>query len=181
MLSGQRITLRPIVDVDVDEMYAHMMNLDNRDEHYSLSFRTAAEMRRDIAETGLWTEDMGVLAITDNGSGRIIGQIVWFKTVQYLDEIEIGYIMYDRSQRGKGHMTEALKLFTRYLFDAKPLHNRPVNRIRLCIATENTASCRVAQKAGYTHELTQRQATYGRGRYYDMELYAMLRSDPRAY
>jgi ribosomal-protein-alanine N-acetyltransferase len=179
MLNGKTITLRPLVEDDIDQMYAHMMNLDNRDEHYSLSFRTMAELRRDIAENGLWTDDLGVLGLIDNESDKLVGQIVWFKTVQYYDEIEIGYIMYDQTRRSKGGMTEALKLFTNFLFDSKPLNNRPVNRIRLCIATENVASRRVAEKAGYTHEATQRQAAYGRNRHYDMELYAIIRSDPR--
>ena len=168
MLKGQTVTLRPIVQDDVDQLYAHMMNLDNRDEHFSLSFRTMAELRRDITENGLWTENLGVLALIDSESGKLIGQIMWFKTVQYMDEIEIGYIMYDQARRSKGGMTEALKLFTNYLFDAKPLNNKPVNRIRLCIATENVASRRVADKAGYAHEATQRGAAFGRNRHYDM-------------
>ena len=179
MLKGKNITLRPIVEDDIEELYAHMMNLNNRDEHYSLAFRTMAELRNDIAENGLWTDDSGVLALIDNESGKLIGQIAWFKTVMYLDEIEIGYIMYDQARRSKGGMTEALKLFTDFLFDSKPLSNRPVNRIRLCVATENVPSRRVAEKAGYTHEATQRQAAYGRGRHLDMELYAMLRTDER--
>jgi ribosomal-protein-alanine N-acetyltransferase len=179
MLKGKLITLRPIVEDDIDQLYAHMMNLDNRDQHYSLSFRTIAELRRDIAGNGLWTDDFGVLALIDNESGNVIGQIIWFKTVQYMDEIEIGYIMYDQPQRSKGGMMEALKLFTNYLFDAKPLHNQPVNRIRLCIASENTSSRRVAEKGGYTWEATQRGAAFGRNRHYDMDLYAILRSDPR--
>lgn len=179
MLKGNSITLRPIVEDDIDQLYAHMMNLDNRDEHYSLSFRTIAELRRDIAGNGLWTDDFGVLALIDNESGKLIGEIRWFKTVMYLDEIEIGYIMYERARRSKGGMTEALALFTNFLFDSKPLDNKPANRIRLCIATENVASRSVAEKAGYTHEATQREAAYGRGRHYDMELYSMLRRDPR--
>jgi RimJ/RimL family protein N-acetyltransferase len=179
MLNGKTITLRPFLEADIDQLYAHMMNLDNRDENYSLSFRTMAELRRDIAENGLWTDDNGVLALIDNDSSKVIGQVAWFKTVRYMDEIEIGYIMYEQTRRLKGGMTEALKLFTNFLFDAKPLDNKPVNRIRLCIATENVASRRVAEKSRYTYEATQRQAAYGRGRHYDMELYSMLRSDPR--
>ena len=179
MLKGKTITLRPIVEDDIDQLYAHMMNLDNRDQHYSLLFRTMAGLRRDITANGLWTESSGALALIDNESGKMIGQIEWFKTVMYLDGIEVGYIRYDQARRSKGRMTEALTLFTNFLFDSKPLDNKPVNRIRLCIATENVASRRVAEKAGYTHEATQREAAYGRNRHYDMELYALLRTDPR--
>jgi ribosomal-protein-alanine N-acetyltransferase len=179
MLKGKVVTLRPVTEEDLPQLYEYMMDLSNRDSFYSLTFRTMTEMRKDFAEHGMWSQDFGLLLLVDNESSKVIGQIVWFKTVQYLDEIEIGYIMYDQSSRAKGGMTEALNLFTNYLFDSKPLNNRPVNRVRLCIASENLASRRVAEKGGYTHEATQRQAAYGRGQHYDMELYSMLRNDSR--
>jgi len=179
MLRGKIITLRPVTEEDLPQFYAYQVDLSNRGDFYSLSFRTMAQMRREFTESGMWGEDFGVLLIVSNESQKIIGQIVWFKTVIYMDEIEIGYIMYDASQRSKGGMTEALKLFTDYLFDIRVLDSKPVNRIRLTIATDNIASRRVAEKAGYSHEATQREASYSRGRHLDLELYAILRSDAR--
>jgi RimJ/RimL family protein N-acetyltransferase len=63
-------------------------------------------------------------------------------------------------------------MLTTFLFDSKPF-----NRIRLCIATGNGPSRRVAEKAGYIHEGTQRGACWNKGRHYDMELYAVTRED----
>ena len=174
MLNGKIITLRPIRESDLDQFYAYHMDLDNRGEFYSRNFRTLTEMRMEFDAGGMWTDEFGVLVLADKVTDRMIGQIVWFKTVQYLDEIEIGYILYDQAQRRKGCMTEALRLFTDYLFDTKP-----VNRIRLSIATGNAASRRVAEKSGYTHEATQRGAVSRAGKHRDVELYAMLRNDPR--
>jgi RimJ/RimL family protein N-acetyltransferase len=179
MLNGKTFTLRPVTEDDLPQIYAHFLNLGNRGEYYGTNIRTMSQLRRDFAKHGFWDDDFGLLLLVDNESDRVLGQISWFSTVMYLDEIEIGYILWEESRRSKGMMTEALTLFTNYLFDIKPLHGKAVNRMRLCIATENTPSRRVAEKAGYTHEATQRQAAYGRGRFYDMELYAILRRDPR--
>ncbi len=179
MLHGKLITLRPVLEEDLPQFYAYQTDLSNRGEFYGLGFRTMAQMREEVQKHGMWNDDFGVLLICDRDSGKMLGQIVWFKTVMYMDEIEVGYILYDTSRRRKGSMTEALKLFTSYLFDIRVLNNHQVNRIRLTIATDNIASRRVAEKAGYTHEATQREASYSRGRHLDLELYASLRSDPR--
>jgi RimJ/RimL family protein N-acetyltransferase len=174
MLNGKIITLRPIRESDLEQYYAYQVDLDNRGEFYGRNFSTLTAIRREFEAGGMWTDEAGVFVLADKVTDRMIGRITWFKTVQYLDEIEIGYILYDEAQRRKGCMTEALCLFTEYLFDT-----RPVNRIRLCIRAGNVASCRVAEKSGYTHEATQRGAAGRTGNYSDMELYARLRNDPR--
>jgi ribosomal-protein-alanine N-acetyltransferase len=172
MLKGKVITLRPVQEEDLPVLYEHSLDLDNRGAFWPLFIQTMTELRKEFGEHGFWSQNRGLLVLVENASGKVIGQISYFPTVPYLDELEIGYINYDTSQRRKGAMTEALTLLTRYLFDLKH-----INRIRLCIDTENKASRRVAEKGGYKHEGTQRGAMYHRGQHRDMELYAVLRSD----
>jgi [ribosomal protein S5]-alanine N-acetyltransferase len=172
MLNGKGVTLRPVQEEDLPQLYEHILDVENRGKFYPASIQTLTALRKELAEDGFWRSDFGMLVIIDNESGKLVGQIVWFKTVQYMNELEIGYIMYDRTVRSRGGMTEACKLLTQYLFDTKP-----VNRIRLCIATENGPSRRVAEKSGYLHEGTQRGAAWARGEHYDMELYAVTRAD----
>ena len=131
-----------------------------------------SQLRKELNEHGFWKDDFGSLILIDNESGNLVGQMFWFKTVQYMDELEIGYIMYDTASRTRGGMTEACKMLTGFLFQT-----RPANRVRLCIATDNRASRRVAEKSGYIHEGTQRGAVWSNGRTYDMELYAVTRDD----
>jgi [ribosomal protein S5]-alanine N-acetyltransferase len=172
MLNGKAITLRPVTEEDLPQLYDHILDIDNRGEFYPASIQTLTDLRKELGSSGFWNQEFGLLLLHDNETSKVIGQIVWFKTVQYMDELEIGYIMYDKSGRSRGGMTEALKLLSRYLFNTKPVH-----RIRLCIATENGPSRRVAEKGGYTHEGTQRGSFWNRGRHYDMELYSLIRSD----
>ena len=172
MLKGKGVMLRPVQEDDIPALYEHIINLENRGEFWPLQIQSLTQLKKDFAEHGFWRDDFGSLVIVDNESGKVAGQVFWFKTVQYMTELEIGYIMYETALRSRGGTTEALKLLTRYLFDSKP-----VNRIRLCIATGNGPSRRVAEKAGYIHEGTQRGAQWNRGRLYDMELYALTRAD----
>jgi RimJ/RimL family protein N-acetyltransferase len=98
-----------------------------------------------------------------DANDKVIGEIMYFNTVQYMDELEIAYRLFGRGHWSKGVTTEALGMLTRYLFET-----RNINRIRLCIDTDNKGSRRVAEKCGYKHEGTQRGAFYHRGRHHDM-------------
>ena len=102
----------------------------------------------------------------------ILGHIEFFKTVNYLDEFELSYVVYAAEQRGKGVATEAINLLVRYLFETKRM-----NRIRLVIHPENGASRRLAEKCGFRHEGTARGAWYNNGKHQDVEIYAILRED----
>ena len=172
MLKGQAITLRPIQEEDLPALYEHILNIENRGEFWPTQISTMTQLKKELAEHGWWKDDFGSLAVIDNESGKLVGQMFWFKTVQYMVELEIGYIMYDTTTRSRGGTTEGLKMLTGFLFDTKPF-----NRIRLCIATDNGASRRVAEKGGYIHEGTQRGAFWHKGGFHDMELYAVTRDD----
>ncbi len=171
MLKGDVTTLRPVREADLDYLREMDLDLDSRGEYWPRSIMSEVAYRRDFQETGFWGDNFGRLRMID-AAGDIIGEILSFRTVQSLDELEIGSRLFGKQHWGKGTTTEALTLLTRYLFETKN-----VNRIRLCIDSENGASRRVAEKAGYKHEGTQRGAMYHRGRHHDMELYAILRSD----
>lgn len=171
MLKGEHITLRPVREADLDRLRELDLDLDSRGDYWPLSIMSEQTYRREFHETGFWGENFGRLLMIDAG-GEIIGEIMYFKTVQYMDEFEIGYRLFGKGHWGKGATTEALGLLTRYLFQIKS-----INRIRLCIDVENAGSLKVAQKGGYKHEGTMRGCMFHRGRHHDMELYAITRGD----
>lgn len=72
---------------------------------------------------------------------------------------------------GKGIMTEALTVFTTYVF-AK----FEVERIVAGVFGSNPASAKVLQKAGYQHEGTFKKALYKNGLFDDELIFAKLRS-----
>ncbi len=69
-------------------------------------------------------------------------------------------------------MSEALNLFSIYLFAT-----RKVYRLQLAIPDYHRASIAIAQKCGYTFEGIIRQAMFARGKYIDLCLYSLLRTE----
>ncbi len=171
MLKGKIVTLRPVRESDLDRLRELDLDLDSRGEYWPRIISSEQVYRREFADTGFWGPEFGRLVVTDR-SDQIIGEILYFRTVPYMDEIEIGYRLFGKQHWSKGATTEALTLLTRYLFET-----RNVNRIRLCIDSENGASRRVAEKGGYKHEGTMRGCMYHRGRHHDMELYAITKDE----
>ena len=85
---------------------------------------------------------------------------------------EIGYAIFRPEDRGKGYMTAALRIFSAYLFELKP-----VPRLQLGMFKGNAASRKVAERCGYQYEGTQRQGNFLRGQYHDRETFSLLRSE----
>jgi ribosomal-protein-alanine N-acetyltransferase len=171
MIKGQSITLRPVRETDIDQLYALHLDIDNRGHYFPRGVLSQPAFRKEFQETGFWGKEDGMLVIT-SPNDDILGHIEFFKTVNYLDEFELSYVVYAADQRGKGVATEAINLLVRYLFETKR-----VNRIRLVIHPENRASRRLAEKCGFRHEGTARGAWYNKGKHQDVEIYAILHND----
>jgi ribosomal-protein-alanine N-acetyltransferase len=171
MLTGKSIQLRPVRQTDLEELYARHIDIANRGEFFPLGFISDSEFRRRFDENGFWSKDEGMLLIVDEQKS-ILGHIEFFKTVNYLDELELSYQIYEQADRGHGRATEAVTLMTRYLFG-----RLKANRIRLIIHPDNHASLRVAEKCGFKHEGTARGAWYHQGVNHDIEVYAILHDE----
>jgi RimJ/RimL family protein N-acetyltransferase len=171
MLKGKIITLRPVLEADLDRLYQYHIDIDTRGDFYPRDVVSQSTFRKRFYDSGYWGDTAGMLLIVNAGD-EILGEIEFFKTVNYLHEYEIGYRLYAPDQSGKGAMTEALGLMVRYLFETKP-----INRIRLMIHPDHVASARVAEKCGFTYEGTARQVWYNLGRYQDLRVFAILRDD----
>jgi RimJ/RimL family protein N-acetyltransferase len=171
MLKGQLITLRPVLESDLDQLYACHVDIDSRGDYFPRGTMSQPAFRRQFQETGFWGKDDGMLVIF-SPQDEILGHIEFFKTVNYLDEYELSYQVYRPEHRGQGVATEAVRLLVRYLFETTR-----INRIRLVIHPDNIASRRLAEKCGFRHEGTARGAWYHRGAHRDVEIYALVHAD----
>jgi [ribosomal protein S5]-alanine N-acetyltransferase len=169
MLRGKSIHLRPVRQSDLEELYTRYIDLANRGDYFPLGVVSESEFRRRFDDRGFWEKEDGMLLIVD-GTQVILGHVEFFKTVGYLDELELSYQIYEQVERGHGFTTEAVNLLVRYLFGSLK-----VNRIRLIIHPENRASHRVAEKCGFTFEGIARGAWYHQGKNHDVGVYAILR------
>ena len=104
-------------------------------------------------------------------TGRIIGTIGFMWIQRDNAAAEVGYSL-SRAYWNRGIMTEALRALLRYGFRSMNL-----NRIEAQHETENPASGAVMRKCGMQREGTLRQRLLNKGKFVDVELYAILRRD----
>lgn len=172
MIEGNGFILRTVRASDLDSLYEARSNVEARGEYIPPRMGSEPGFRKEFAETGFWTEDKGFLLIVDPEDGRLLGTIAYFRPVFYSDGLEIAYQIFQAASRGKGIMTEVLRLFSSFLFSHRNLH-----RLQLAVHPLNVASRRVAEKAGFRKEGVLRGAFFHRGAHHDLELYSLLRDE----
>ncbi len=171
MIHGQGIDLRLVCESDLESLSDLWAEVDARGDYYPRNLTSKPVYKRRYEDTGFWSDEYGAMVIVTH-EDEILGQIAYYQAARYLDALEIAYIVLRPGQRGKGVMSEALRLFSAYLFETKK-----INRLQLTVVPGNVASKRVAEKAGFQSEGIMRGAIFQRGRNQDLELFSLLRSE----
>jgi RimJ/RimL family protein N-acetyltransferase len=171
VLKGKRINLRLVRDEDeCRTWYAAYNDLAHRAFTDHTEIYSLQTVLKRFAEDGLWGKGQGTLLIT-NKQETIVGSIGFSRSSDF--ECDIGYRIYKEEHRGQGYMSEALPLFSAYLFATIPT----ITRLRILTASDNTPSRQLAEKSGYTQEGVLRKAYFHRGKICDWVIYGMLREE----
>jgi RimJ/RimL family protein N-acetyltransferase len=114
-------------------------------------------------------------AIVEVSSGRVVGSMGARHLEPEQGVIEVGYWV-RADARGRGYAGRALRLISGWL-----LEEVGASRVQLRADSENLASRRVAEGAGYVEEGTLRSARFNArlGRRTDFVMYSLLPSDLR--
>lgn len=133
--------------------------------------RTARDTRRFLETNAAAFRKGGGFSLAVLEEARFAGMVGFhgFDTANRVTGL--GYWL-GRSFCGHGLMTAAVAAALRYAFD-----ERRMNRVVIRCATANTASRRVPERLGFTHEGTHREAEWLYDRFVDLEVYALLRRD----
>ncbi|GAB3669680.1 hypothetical protein GCM10027589_37620 [Actinocorallia lasiicapitis] len=119
-----------------------------------------------------WT-GKATFSILDATTEDYLGHVMVFGIDREDQVAEVGYRVMPAA-RGRGAATAAVRAITNWSFAVLEVH-----RIRLLHATDNPASCRVAEKSGYLHEGTLRSSfVAGDGLRHSEHLHARLATDP---
>ena len=124
-----------------------------------------------LADSERWSHGGGKslhLMMLDRGSGRIVGSIGLFHADWEVRSAEIGYGVRG-DERGQGYATEALAALARWV-----LTEGGIQRAWLTANTDNPASLRVAEKAGFHREGTLRRAGLEDDGLHDLVLFSLL-------
>ncbi|MFJ3305349.1 GNAT family N-acetyltransferase [Streptomyces sp. NPDC086549] len=118
-----------------------------------------------------WRGETGAVWAVARPGGAATGLIGWNDIDLAGGSAEIVYWVLPGA-RGGGIVVEATRRLSRWALDDLGLH-----RLRLCHSVANPASCRVAEKAGYSLEGTMRGALLHADGWHDQHLHALVRGD----
>ncbi len=124
-----------------------------------------------FAATGLWADTSGAMAITDGE--RLIGTCQFYRAAPCIHGFELGYILHDKADRGRGLAAPAVRAFSDLLFN----EHGGLYRQQLLIEAWNTPSWKLAERCGFTREGLLRSSGFGVGDPADCLLYARTRKD----
>ena len=103
---------------------------------------------------------------------RVIGNCGLFNIKSVHRSAELGIVIGEKDAWGHGYGTDATRLLVRFGFEQLNL-----NRVYLRVYAFNQRGIRAYEKAGFTHEGTQREAIFREGAYHDMHMMSVLRRE----
>lgn len=168
-----RLILRPVRMSDAQDLYEYSRDPEVA-RHVLWDAHTSIHQTRQYIRFLLRqyrNGSPGTLVIALRDTGKVIGTIGFMWVQPENRSAEIGYSL-SRAYWNQGLMSEALNAMVEYGFLKLGL-----NRIEAQHESDNPASGHVMKNAGMRHEGTLRQRIFNKGRFADVELYAILRGD----
>lgn len=172
-LETDRLCLRPLRMSDARDMYEYARDPEVSRHVLWDAHKSIWETRRFLLfALGQYRRGFpGSFAVELKESGRMIGTIGFMWVNPDYKSAEVGYSL-SRAYWNRGIMTEALEAILHFGFEELRL-----NRIEAQHDTQNPASGRVMAHCGMQYEGILRQRVVNKGRFRDVAMYAILKSD----
>jgi len=172
MAESPAVTLRARTDADTDVLFRVAADLDTWEERSPASpaplTRAAYEARLTRADAE--ASDHNVRFVIDAG-GEAVGSISLFDVDELARHAEVGIALVAEA-RGKGIGTAAIAQLVEFAFVRCNLR-----RLHLQLIESNAGALRAYEKAGFVIEGRQREHAWVRGRYEDIVVMGLLRSE----
>ena len=173
MLTGERVTLRPVRENDLPVMYEWRIDMDTWAATtpvapYAMTwelFKQRAQKQSEAAEENV---DFAVEV-----GGTLVGRAGLFHFDPLTRSCETG-LVFGPGHRGKGYGREVLRLLLDFAF-----RHRNVHRVHLTTLSSNEAAQRCYLAAGFVEEGRRRESAWVDGAYEDEVLMSVLSTDPR--
>ena len=176
LITGDRINLRKVKESDAGNNYYHWMNdsevtrfLANGVQRHSIE-----SLREYIKEKNKDSSNYFLAIIIKDGNQHIgnikLGPINWVHR-----HGDIGIIIGEKEQWGKGYATEAISLVVKYAFDNLNLHKITAGCTEL-----NLGSMKAFQKNGFEIEGVRKKHFFWKGRYINGILLGLINNDYEA-
>ncbi len=149
------------------------LSMDDEQEWYNGVRKRQPDERNLVIEVRLPARQGGLPAKqVGEPAWKMIGGIGFFRLDYKNRSAEFGIMIGDKSSWNQGYGTEAVRLLLHLGFNTLNL-----NRIYLRVLENNPRAIRAYEKAGFTHEGRQRQAEFKDGKYVDLLVMSILKSE----
>ncbi|MBN9481757.1 MAG: alanine acetyltransferase [Bacteroidetes bacterium 43-93] len=172
IITTERLVLRDVRHSDRDDLFL----IRSDEETMKYIPRPIAKTPEDITPVIQMVQDFVTAnerinwAITEKGSDKLIGMIGYVRVLPDSHRAEIGYVL-NKAYHRTGIMMEALKAVMDYGFEGMKLHS-----VEAVINPENTASCRLVEKYGFTKDAYFRDYINHNDRFVDAVVYSFLKN-----
>ena len=163
---GNKVVLRRIERGDLATASAHLFTLSIIEPLTDLERLTQV-----FEATGCWGQDAGAVAIVERADGRMVGTMQFYRSSPCIHGYELGYILHETTDRGKGYAAQATRLLTAWLWAQRP----NCHRLQLLIDVDNEPSWRLAEACGYQREGVLKSAGFDLDNPEDCYVYAQVR------
>jgi RimJ/RimL family protein N-acetyltransferase len=169
------IRLRPIVEDDLLWLRRFRTEPDALGQHEWMGYLDPGWLDKRLRDDGFLSDDGGWLVATTQDD-EPAGIVTWSRARYSKNPAswcwEVGVALLPE-HRGSGIGTAAQRLLVSYLFETTP-----VVRLQAGTDIDNRAEQRALEKVGFRREGVLRSAVFQRGRWRDVALYSLLRTDP---
>ena len=111
--------------------------------------------------------------IISNENRDLIGEVNWYWKSKETNWLEVGIVIFNEKNWGKGIGKQALKLWIKEIFDSK----KEIIRIGLTTWSGNHGMMNLAEKLKMKREAVYRKARIVNGKYFDSVSYGLLREE----
>lgn len=178
-LRTERLVLREVRDDDVEAILGYCG--DDEVTRY-LPFGSL-DREGVLRRIGRWRDDLARDPDDDHGrdwglcvvvehDGTVVGDVMLrLKAGERMSHAEVGWV-FSPDHAGRGLATEAARAMLDLAFDRFGCH-----RVSAQLDPRNTASARLCERLGMTHEAHLRQDWWGDGEWTDTSVYGLLRHE----
>ena len=174
MIYGDRIRLRSVTRSDLPQFVEWLNDPEVRSGllmYLPLSFEDEEAWFENMIKSPAAQHPM-VIEVRSDDDWTMIGNCGFHRIDWRIRSAEVGIFIGEKSYWNQGYGTEVMRLLLKQGFNTLNL-----NRIALEVFETNPRAIRTYEKAGFVHEGRRRQDMFQDGRYIDVLLMSVLRSE----
>ncbi len=172
MIQGKLINLRPLKESDLDEIMKWINNLEVTKYLSSLIFPVSRLEEEKYLEKMMSKNDEQKNMVIENMERQYIGQISLVHIDWKNRNAELGIVIGNKKDWGKGYGTEAIRMVLDYGF-----YQMNLNSIYLWVFEYNPRGIRCYEKCGFKKDGTLRKSHFYQGKYHNEILMSILRDE----